>query len=128
MPDIRKTARQNNGTVVRANVHGITLSTLMKRTLLAFHTSDPEKRSGGSLMIKMDVEGAEFGVLKELATSGVLCEYLALGNQATLVVEFHQHLVKNEEEKQAATRGLRDAKETLRSCGAKFRQLPNFWT
>ena len=72
MPDIRKTTRQNNGTIVRANVQGITLSTLMRRTLMAFHTSDPEQRRGGSLMVKMDVEGAEFGVLKELAASGVL--------------------------------------------------------
>lgn len=128
MPDIRKTTRQNNGTIVKAQVQGITLSTLLKKTLLAFYSSVETNRSGGLLMIKMDVEGAEFSVLKELADSGVLCDYLKLGNEATLVVEFHQHLVKNEEEKQEAVDGLREAKEKLKNCGAKFRQLPNFWT
>lgn len=130
MPDIRRTTRQNNGTVVKANVDGISLSTLLRKTLQPFRpgTFTTSKQSGGSLLVKMDIEGAEFGVLKELAASQILCEYTKMGNNATLVVEFHQHLIKDRSEKQAAVAGLKDAKEKLRNCGVKFRNLPNFWT
>lgn len=130
MPDIRRTTRQNNGTMVKANVDGISLSTLLRKTLQPFRpgTFTTSKQSGGSLLVKMDIEGAEFGVLKELAASQILCEYTKMGNNATLVVEFHQHLIKDRSEKQAAVAGLKDAKEKLRNCGVKFRNLPNFWT
>eukprot|EP00934_Nitzschia_sp_Nitz4_P003309 Nitzschia sp. Nitz4//scaffold133_size116822//93328//94563//NITZ4_003819-RA/size116822-processed-gene-0.66-mRNA-1//-1//CDS//3329535432//3299//frame0 len=125
MPDIRRTSKQNNGTVVQANVIGMTLSSLIAKTAMRGNNIRP---AGGSLLVKMDVEGAEFGVLKEAATSGVLCDYVKHGNNATLVVEFHQHLIKDATEKQQAVAGLKEAKETLRECGVKFRQLPNFWT
>jgi hypothetical protein len=129
MPDIRRTARQNNGTMVKANVYGIALSTLLQKTLQPFQPgTSTSTQSGGSLLVKMDVEGAEFEVLKELAASQVLCDYTKMGNNATLVVEFHQHLIKDPDEKQAAVAGLKDAKEKLKKCGVKFRNLPNFWT
>ena len=75
----------------------------------------------------MDVEGAEFEVLKELAATTVMCDYLKMGNNATFVVEFHQQKIKDPEEKRLAMDGLKDAKERLRQCGVKFRQLPNYW-
>lgn len=130
MPDIRKTNQQNNGTSIKADVLGITLSTLLRKTLAPFRlaASPSSSKAGGSLLVKMDVEGAEFGVLKELAVSNVLCQYVQMGNNATLVVEFHQQLIKDPDEKQAAMDGLRDAKEKLRGCGVKFRNLPDFWT
>lgn len=130
MPDIRRTSRQNNGTMVQAKVEGITLSTLMKKTLTPFDNNkgNSEFSGGGSLLVKMDVEGAEFGILKEVANTGVLCDYVKHGNNATMVVEFHQHLIKDPEEKRLVLAGVKEAKETLRTCGVKFRQLPNFWT
>jgi hypothetical protein len=132
MPDVRRTARQNNGTIVEANVQGITLSTLLRNTLQPFdpsnNASPVQRRGGGSLLVKIDVEGAEFGVLKELARTKLICEYVQMGNNATLVVEFHQHLVKDEQEKQKAMAGVKEAKEKLRKCGVQFRRLPNYWT
>ncbi len=124
MPEIRQTSKQNNGTSVEAIVEGITLSTLLRKTL----EPTQGRRSGGSLLIKMDVEGAEFGVLKEVATSNVLCDYALSGNNATLIVEFHQHLIQDPDEKKDALAGLRDAKDKLRKCGIKLRNLPDFWT
>ena len=115
--------------MVKAKVDGISLSTLLQKTLHPFRQRNSNHNQGdGSLLVKMDVEGAEFGVLKELATSQVLCDYTKKGNNATMVVEFHQHLIKDPNEKQAAVAGLRDAKEKLKECGVKFRNLPNFWT
>jgi hypothetical protein len=123
MPEIRQTSKQNNGTSVEAIVQGITLSTLLRKTL-----EPTQGRSGGSLLIKMDVEGAEFGVLKEVATSNVLCDYTLSGNNTTLIVEFHQHLIQDPDVKRDALAGLRDAKDKLRKCGIKLRNLPDFWT
>jgi hypothetical protein len=115
--------------MVKAKVEGISLSTLLRKTLPPFQPgSSTSGQSDGSLVVKMDVEGAEFGVLKELAVSDVLCDYTKMGNNATLIVEFHQHLIKDPEEKQAAIAGLKDAKEKLKNCGVKFRNLPDFWT
>lgn len=130
MPDVQRTSRQNNGTMIKANVDGMSLSTLLQKTLHPFQPGSlaSKQESGGSLLVKMDVEGAEFGVLKELAASPVLCEYIQKGNNATLIVEFHQHLIKDPKEKQAAVAGLKDAKEKLKNCGVKFQNLPNFWT
>ena len=101
----------------------MTLSTLLRKTL-----GSSIDRSGGSLLIKMDIEGAEFGVLKEVAASNVLCHYARAGNNATLVVEFHQHLIHDPDEKREALAGLKDAKDKLRRCGIKLRNLPDFWT
>jgi Methyltransferase FkbM domain len=123
MPDIRKTSKHNNGTSIKTTVTGITLSTLLRNTL-----GRNIDGSGGSLLIKMDVEGAEFGVLKEVAASNVLCEYARSGNNATLVVEFHQHLITDPDDKREALAGLKDAKDKLRRCGIKLRNLPDFWT
>ena len=123
MPDIRKTSKHNNGTSIKTTVTGMTLSTLLRNTL-----GRNIDRSGGSLLIKMDVEGAEFGVLKEVAASNVLCEYTRSGNNATLVVEFHQHLITDPDDKREALAGLKDAKDKLRRCGIKLRNLPDFWT
>lgn len=106
------------------------MSTLLRRTL-GWTTTEHGGggTSGGSLLIKMDVEGAEFGILKEVATSNILCEYVRSGkNNATIIVEFHQHLITDPDEKRNALQGLKDAKERLRRCGVKLRNLPDFWT
>ncbi len=129
MRDVRRSQRENNGTLIKANVDGVSLSTLLQKTLKPFQPGvEHAFQTGGSLLVKMDIEGAEFGVLKELATSRVLCNYIRMGNNATLVIEFHQHLIKNPDDKDKAIAGLKDAKEQLRKCGVKFRNLPNFWT
>ena len=129
MPDIQRSKRRNNGTLVAANVSGISLSNLLKKTLTPVQPGiHPSFQRGGSLLVKMDIEGAEFAVLKELAASGVLCHYVKLGNNATLLVESHLHLIKNPEEKKTVLAGLKTAKEALRTCGVRFRKLPDFWT
>lgn len=129
MPDIQRSKRSNNGTVVIANVSGISMSTLLKKTLQPFQPGlDPSFQEGGLLLVKMDVEGAEFALLKELAASGVLCQYVKLGNNVTLLVESHLHLIRDPNEKKTVLAGLKQAKEELRACGVRFRKLPDFWT
>jgi hypothetical protein len=129
MPDVRKTQRTNDNQHVLANVTGITLSTLMQRHLTPFHVNaTPDDRQGGALVVKMDVEGAEYAVLKEVARSGVLCNYVLMGNNATLLVEFHERLVKNDTEREQLLEGYQAAHQQLLSCGVQFKKLPQTWT
>ena len=61
--DAQKTAEQNNGTLVTAPVQGIQLSTLVKNTMIPFKPdATGEEKTGGLLIIKMDIEGAEYQV------------------------------------------------------------------
>ena len=74
------------------------------------------------------MSGAEYSILKELEATKTICDYVRMGNNATLVVEYHQHLIKNPEDKQKAMAGLREAREGLKDCGVRFRRLPDFFT
>lgn len=61
--DAKKTADQNNGTLVTASVQGVQLSALVKNTMLPFKPdATDEDKAGGLLIIKMDIEGAEYQV------------------------------------------------------------------
>jgi hypothetical protein len=64
MPDVHKTANQNNGNVLEAKVQGITLKLLLQCAILHFDQNVDGSKSGGSLRVKIDIEGAEFVVLK----------------------------------------------------------------
>ena len=136
MPDVRKTARQNNnGTLVSITVKGMTLSTLLRKTLapLAYDNNKFQKdhrnyKHGGSLLVKMDVEGAEYTILQELAYSNIMCEYVRMGNNATFLIEHHLQMMRDSIEQQTARQILKDARQKLKACGVQFRQLPNYWT
>jgi hypothetical protein len=129
MPDVRKTADRNNGTAIEAKVYGMRLSTLLRRSLSAFDPNgEADSKIGGSLLVKMDVEGAEYSIIKELAASKTLCEYVGLNNNVTLIVEYHQRLFRDAEEKLDVMDGVKEAREKLKNCGVVFQQLPNFFT
>jgi hypothetical protein len=78
--------------------------------------------------VKMDVEGAEYAVLKEVANSGVLCDFVQMGNNATMIVEFHQQKIKDLVEREQAMNGIQIAKDKLKDCGVRFKRLPTYWT
>eukprot|EP00980_Cylindrotheca_fusiformis_P006850 scaffold1432_cov57-Cylindrotheca_fusiformis.AAC.1 len=69
--DAVKTANElNDGKAISADVDGIRLTTLIKRTMLPFQPEASEKdKTGGQLIVKMDIEGAEYQVIKEIAKS-----------------------------------------------------------
>jgi Methyltransferase FkbM domain len=84
--DVKKSAaRTTDQAPVAVNVTGITLTTLVRQTTL--------KQAGNHLLVKMDIEGAEFDVLGEAFDSGVLCDYAKAGVQVDMVVEFHGETV-----------------------------------
>jgi Methyltransferase FkbM domain len=79
--DVRRSATANGGTPVSVPVNGITLSTLLKETVV--------RHAGAHVILKIDIEGAEYGLLNEAYNSGVLCDYAALGVRIDARVEIH---------------------------------------
>ncbi len=130
--DAVKTAKElNAGTVVAADVMGISLSTLVKNTMLAFQpegvTGSDHQQQGGRLIIKMDVEGAEYQVLKESAASGVVCDFIKLGNRVVFVVEYHNNSFTDPQERKREKSGANQAIEALKQCGVQFLELQSNW-
>jgi hypothetical protein len=127
--DAQKSAKElGNGTVFSADVQGISLSSLVKNTLLPFKPdASSEEKKGGLLIIKMDVEGAEYQILKEIAKSGVLCDYIKMGNRVTMIVEFHHMSITDPAERRKEKDGSGEAQKILKECGVEFGNLAAFW-
>lgn len=112
-----------------ADVTGITLSTMVQSTMLALkEDASAEEQSGGLLIVKMDVEGAEYQVLKEVAASGVLCKLKEMGNRVVLVVEYHNMSITDPKERQREKGGHRDAIKQMEECGVEFENLQAIWS
>lgn len=127
--DAVKSANElGNGEVFSADVQGISLSTLVKRTALAFKPdATPEEQKGGLMIIKMDVEGAEYQVLKEAAASGVLCDLAKKGNRIVMIVEYHNMSITDAAERRREKSGAEEARQKLEACGIEFGKLHAFW-
>jgi len=97
--------------------------------MLAFQEDETAELSkqGGLLIIKMDVEGAEYQVLKEVAESGVLCDFIQLGNRVVFVVEYHNNSITDTAERNREKRGHKEAVEKLTQCGVDFQKLHAHW-
>lgn len=119
----------NNGTAIAANVDGIRLSTLVQNTMLPFkpEATESDKR-GGTLIVKMDVEGAEYLVIKELAKSNILCDYIKMGNKVVLIVEMHHNSITDPKERLRLHNNFRPAKKQLEDCGVEFGKLHAYWS
>ncbi|KAG7365545.1 methyltransferase FkbM domain containing protein [Nitzschia inconspicua] len=127
--DAVKSANElNKGQVFSADVMGISLSSMVKNTVLAFKegVTDVDKQ-GGLLIIKMDVEGAEYQVLKEVAETGILCEYAKMGNRVVFVVEYHNMSITDPKERRREQNGHKEALEKLKQCGVDFQKLQAIW-
>lgn len=80
--DVKKSAQ--NGEPMAARVEGLTLTTLIKKTL--------QKQIGGHLIIKMDVEGAEYAILNEAFESNALCDLVDSVIRVDVLVEIHNNV------------------------------------
>ena len=127
--DAVKSAKElNDGNVFSADVTGISLSTMVRSTMLALkENASPEEESGGILIVKIDVEGAEYQVLKEVAASGILCKLKELGNRVVLVVEYHNMSITNATERRREKDGHQEAIKKMEQCGVEFQKLSANW-
>lgn len=77
--DAQSSARHNNHTTVKVSVMGMTLSTLVKRTV--------QSVNGSHVIIKIDIEGGEYAVMNEAIDT--LCKYTSAGVRVDLILEIH---------------------------------------
>jgi hypothetical protein len=83
--DVRNSARKHNDGIARSvPVQSWTLSTLL-RTMVRI-----DRSTGSHVIIKIDIEGAEYELLNEAYDSGVLChDLVSNGVRADIRVEIH---------------------------------------
>jgi hypothetical protein len=118
----------NKGETISADVTGIALSTMVRSTMVALKAgATEEERKGGVLVIKMDVEGAEYQVLKEVAASGVLCDLVRMGNKVVFIVEYHNMSITDPAERKREKAGHQQAVEQMKACGVDFQRLQSNW-
>jgi hypothetical protein len=125
--DVRKSALAQNTTAekVAADVMGYTIGTIMRKTLIAFRPdATPEDKKGGNFILKVDIEGGEFPLVQQAAEEGTLCEYVKMGNQADLYIEFHSQRVTG---KNPLFGKMKEHRQKLTDCGVKFRPLQAWW-
>ena len=48
-----------------------------------------DKTNNRIIVVKMDVEGAEYPIIEEVVTSGIICEMTSHGVQFHLLLEYH---------------------------------------
>ena len=126
---VKSAKKLGGGNVFSADVQGISLSTMVKSTMLAYGETTPEAdKKGGLLIIKMDVEGAEYQVIKEVANSGVLCDLIKMGNRVVFIVEYHNNGTTDPAERQREQAGFKQARQKLTECGVDFQKLQAYWS
>jgi len=97
------------------DVRAMTLTSLLQRTL---QYDDDNGNKPGHLILKVDIEGGEYDVLKEVLESGALCDYASKkGKRVDLVVEFHKWVVKDNKQKREFAMLEKMFYSSLTSCG-----------
>ena len=66
-------------------------------------------------------------VLKEVANSGILCDYVSMGNRVVLIVEFHNMSITDGDERRREKDGSAQARKKLETCGVEFGNLHAHW-
>ena len=122
-----KKAADDSNTKIAANVTGINLSTLIQNTMAPFQSANTES-AGGNLILKMDVEGAEYGLIEEVYKSGILCDYVSkYKNNAILWIEYHYPPVIDTIEYNKISVGINETIQGLKDCGVIFAELGANW-
>lgn len=123
--DVQRSASSNKGELVTADVRAYTLEKLMAKTLSAY-----EPQAGNAdwtdnhLILRIDIEGAEYELLQQAVDDGVLCEFVRNGNKADLFVEFHSESMTGPNPLSLRTDAI---KEKLMACGVNFKNLAAWW-
>eukprot|EP00591_Stephanopyxis_turris_P004927 CAMPEP_0195511798 /NCGR_PEP_ID=MMETSP0794_2-20130614/3986_1 /TAXON_ID=515487 /ORGANISM="Stephanopyxis turris, Strain CCMP 815" /LENGTH=482 /DNA_ID=CAMNT_0040639455 /DNA_START=56 /DNA_END=1504 /DNA_ORIENTATION=- len=108
-----------------ANVDGISLSSLMRNTLLAYKPDAIEEdKSGGHLIVKMDIEGRLWKSLSELGENDVMCEFVNMGNTVVLMLEGDHFQTANDVDRKEFTNHINEVETHLKECGVSVGTLP----
>lgn len=83
-PDIVDKSKSVDCDKVRVTVDAFRVSAILREAMRP-------PFAGKKMLIKMDIEGAEYPVLDEMAASGVVCDFTRGGGTAAMVLETHQN-------------------------------------
>ncbi len=124
--DVRKSKDANNMTnSPYHDVMGYTITKLMNMTLKGMDSDATEEvKKGGHLLMKVDIEGGEYVLTQEVVQSGALCQFVAAGNTADVIIETHSQRVTGPN---PLARKFGGWKKQLEECGVTFRTLQAHW-
>jgi Methyltransferase FkbM domain len=128
--DVQQSAAGKDVETVGVPVMGYTIGRLMRMTLKVFdpNASGTDKK-GSHLILKVDIEGGEYPLIKQAVADGTLCEFVKLGNTADLIIEFHSNDVLGGYSggKHDYVGEAKQMVDTLRGCGVTFHDLGADW-
>jgi hypothetical protein len=116
----RDVVARGDATTIQAPVMGLTLTTLLKRSVL--------KTNGSHVLMKIDIEGGEFPLMNEAI--GTLCEYTQAGVRVEAILETHHADVlggRNPEMDlfyNVTEKRLRECNVQLRDLSVDYLELP----
>ncbi len=106
--DVQKSAADNGDSPIEAKVMGVTLSTLLKRSL--------KRERGAHVIIKIDIEGGEYRVMNEAIDT--LCDYKSSGVQIDLILETHSNdVLGGEQGGEDFVVFQRETRKRMKACG-----------
>lgn len=139
------------GGVKGTQVEGVTLTRLLGQVLAGFINDNEQRQDlhlpngipakiappnqngrfgtdSGHLILKVDIEGGEYGVLEEALKSGLLCQYASkTGIRVDLVVEFHRWVIEDSSERQQYASMEKHFYNKLKSCGVYLTKMTIDW-
>jgi hypothetical protein len=109
--DVKKSGK------VGVNVMGITLTSLLEQVALP----------GGHVMIKIDIEGAEYQLLEEAVKSNIFCKLVKeQGVQISILGEFHTDGVIGSEEPRKRWEDIK-GEQAILNCGVDYKVLKSWF-
>jgi FkbM family methyltransferase len=105
---------QNSGNITAVPVMGVTLTKLLEQTVMP----------GGHVMIKIDVEGAEYAVLEEAIQSNIFCKLVKeMGVTVDIIMEEHSAKTLGNKEPRTRWESIIQGEKAIRACGVDL-QIP----
>jgi FkbM family methyltransferase len=107
--------QNNEGIMTSVPVMGVTLTKLLEQTV---------QPSGGHVMIKVDIEGAEYAVLEEAIQSNILCKLVQdMGISVDILMEEHSDITLGSDEPRKRWESIVHGEQAIRACGVSL-QIP----
>ena len=108
---------KKSGEKTGVQVMGITLTTLLEKTVAP----------GGHVMMKIDIEGAEYQMLEEAVKSDIFCKLIKeMGVRVDVLMEFHHDSTIGSEEPRKRWEEVVKGEEAILKCGVNYKVLSSW--
>lgn len=108
---------KKNGELIGVSVMGVTLTTLLEKTVAP----------GGHVMIKIDIEGAEYELLEEAVKSDIFCKLVQdMGVRVDIISEFHDDGTIGSTEPRQRWEQVIQGEQAIHNCGVNYKVIKSF--